>query len=74
MEALIEESNSTPAAPGTAEIFVPGEPEARTAERLRPEGITVVEPTWASSAKIADDTGVPPAVPRFPAVRQEHPA
>ncbi|MEV3971351.1 Ldh family oxidoreductase [Streptomyces sp. NPDC050698] len=59
MEALIEETKSTPAAPGTAEIFVPGEPEVRTAERLRAEGITVADDTWAALATIAAATAVP---------------
>jgi LDH2 family malate/lactate/ureidoglycolate dehydrogenase len=59
METLIEETKSTPAAPGTTEIFVPGEPEVRTAERLRTEGITVVDDTWAALATIAAATAVP---------------
>ncbi|MEU1006603.1 Ldh family oxidoreductase [Streptomyces tibetensis] len=63
MEALIEETKSTPTAPGTAEIFVPGEPENRTAERLRTEGITVVEDTWAALARIADATAAPLPTP-----------
>ncbi|WP_381790345.1 Ldh family oxidoreductase [Streptomyces niveus] len=67
METLVEEAKSAPAAPGTDEIFVPGEPEVRTAERLRTEGITVVEDTWASLAHIARATGVPLPPPRFPA-------
>jgi LDH2 family malate/lactate/ureidoglycolate dehydrogenase len=59
MEALIEETKSTPTAPGTDEIFVPGEPEIRTAERLRTEGITLVDDTWAALARIAAATAVP---------------
>ncbi|MEW2404156.1 Ldh family oxidoreductase [Streptomyces sp. NPDC046862] len=59
MEALIEETKSTPAAPGAAEVLVPGEPEVRTAERLRTEGITVADDTWAALARIADTTAVP---------------
>ncbi|MFC9132551.1 Ldh family oxidoreductase [Streptomyces sp. NPDC057099] len=59
MEALIEETKSTSTAPGTAEIFVPGEPEIHSAERLRTEGITLVDDTWASLASIADATAVP---------------
>ncbi|MFC9682082.1 Ldh family oxidoreductase [Streptomyces sp. NPDC056948] len=66
MEALIEETKSTPAAPGTAEIFVPGEPEVRTAERLSAEGITVVDDTWAALAAIADATAVPLPTPVTP--------
>jgi LDH2 family malate/lactate/ureidoglycolate dehydrogenase len=59
MDALIEETKSTPTAPGADEIFVPGEPEIRTAERLRTEGITLVDDTWAALARIADTTDVP---------------
>ncbi|MCI3221871.1 Ldh family oxidoreductase [Streptomyces sp. NP-1717] len=63
MEALIEETKTTPAAPGTQEIFVPGEPEIRTAERLRTEGITVADDTVASLTRISATTGVPLPVP-----------
>ncbi|NUT24893.1 MAG: Ldh family oxidoreductase [Streptomyces sp.] len=59
MEALIEETKSVPTAPGTAEVFVPGEPEARTAQRLRTEGITLADDTWTSLTHIADATAVP---------------
>lgn len=59
METLIEETKSTPAAPGTAEIFVPGEPELRTAERLRSEGITLADDIWSSLGRIAEATAVP---------------
>ncbi|GAA2330861.1 Ldh family oxidoreductase [Streptomyces violaceusniger] len=62
MEALVAETKSTPTAPGTSEILVPGELEIRTAERLRTEGITVVDDTWASLARIATTTGA--ALPR----------
>ncbi|WP_265579732.1 Ldh family oxidoreductase [Streptomyces spongiae] len=75
MDALIEETKSTPAAPGAGEIFVPGEPEIRTAERLQREGITVVDDTWASLARIAQATGVPlPATHAEPTNPQEIPA
>ncbi|MFD3522304.1 Ldh family oxidoreductase [Streptomyces sp. NPDC058653] len=59
MEALVEETKSTPAAAGTREIFVLGEPEIRTAERLRTEAITVADDTWTSLTHIAESTGVP---------------
>ncbi|MFG2739890.1 Ldh family oxidoreductase [Streptomyces chartreusis] len=63
IESLIEETKSTPTAPGAAEVFVPGEPEARTAERLRTEGITLADDTWAALTRIAATTAVPlPAV------------
>ncbi|GAB2605034.1 Ldh family oxidoreductase [Streptomyces capparidis] len=63
MEALIEETKSTPAAPGTAEILLPGEPELRTAQRLRTEGVTVADDTWAALARVADTTAVPLPAP-----------
>ncbi|MFE7276337.1 Ldh family oxidoreductase [Streptomyces sp. NPDC057623] len=65
MERLIEETKSTPPAPGTGEILVPGEPETRTAERLRTEGIGLADDTWASLTRIARTTGtaLPAPVP-----------
>ncbi|MFF9031537.1 Ldh family oxidoreductase [Streptomyces iakyrus] len=63
MEDLVEETKSTPTAPGTAEVFVPGEPEVRTAERLRTEGIPVAADTWAALAAIARTTGIPLPAP-----------
>jgi LDH2 family malate/lactate/ureidoglycolate dehydrogenase len=69
MEALIEETKATPTAPGTDEILVPGEPETRTAERLRTEGITLADDTWAALATVAAATAVP-----LPASLQELPA
>lgn len=72
MAALVEETKATPLAPGTAEVFVPGEPEVRTAERLRREGITVAEDTWASLATIAAETAVP--LPVTATTTEESPA
>ncbi|MFJ9736533.1 Ldh family oxidoreductase [Streptomyces sp. NPDC101166] len=66
METLVEETKSTPAAPGTAEVFVPGEPEVRTAERLRSEGITLADDTWSSLGRIAEATAVPLPAPVTP--------
>ena len=65
-EALIDATKSTPTAPGTAEIFVPGEPEIRTAERLRSEGITLADDTWSSLGRIAEATAVPLPTPVTP--------
>ncbi|MQA98538.1 MAG: Ldh family oxidoreductase [Streptosporangiales bacterium] len=59
MDALIEQTKDTPTAAGVQEIFVPGEPEARTAERLRHEGITIADDTWRSLTGVAEQTGVP---------------
>ncbi|MFD9195333.1 Ldh family oxidoreductase [Streptomyces phaeochromogenes] len=58
MERLVEQTKATPTAAGVEEIFVPGEPESRTAQRLRTEGITVVDDTWQSLTHIAEQTGV----------------
>ncbi|MFE7708089.1 Ldh family oxidoreductase [Streptomyces sp. NPDC057486] len=74
MQLLIEETKSAPTAPGTAEIFVPGEPEIRTAQRLRVEGITVVDDTWDSLARIAATTGVPLPAPTTVSTPEELPA
>lgn len=59
MEALIEDTKSAPTAPGTDEILVPGEPETRTAERLRTEGVTLADDTWAALATVAAGTSTP---------------
>jgi len=45
MERMIEALKSVPRAPGVAEIFYPGEIEARNAERNRAEGIELPEAT-----------------------------
>ncbi|MEI5522046.1 Ldh family oxidoreductase [Streptomyces brasiliscabiei] len=66
METLIEETKSTPVAPGTAEILVPGEPEIRTAERLRTEGVPLADGTWTALARIAEATAVPLPIPVAP--------
>ncbi|MGO4418096.1 Ldh family oxidoreductase [Streptomyces sp. MCAF7] len=63
VEALIEGTKATPTAPGVAEVFVPGEPETRTAERLRTEGIAVAEDTWRSLTRVATATGAPLPTP-----------
>ncbi|MEU5031036.1 Ldh family oxidoreductase [Streptomyces milbemycinicus] len=72
METLIEETKATPTAPGVAEVFVPGEPEARTAERLRTEGIAVAEDTWRSLTRVAATTGAP--LPTPTTISEELPA
>ncbi|MEU3938010.1 Ldh family oxidoreductase [Streptomyces sp. NPDC029044] len=74
MEALVEETKSTPTAPGTADVLVPGEPEVRTAERLRTEGIPVLEDTWTALAAISETTDVPLPAPRSSTTAQELPA
>jgi LDH2 family malate/lactate/ureidoglycolate dehydrogenase len=47
-----------PPAPGFSEVLVPGEPEVRTTERRRKEGIPVPEDTWAALVKTAEGLGL----------------
>jgi ureidoglycolate dehydrogenase (NAD+) len=49
---------SAPTAPGVEQVLLPGEPELRTAERRRREGIPVAETTWAEVRTLADELGV----------------
>jgi uncharacterized oxidoreductase len=59
--ALCEQVKAVPPAPGFDEVLLPGEPEQRTAERRRAEGIMVDEATWAQLTAAAAALGV--AVP-----------
>ena len=58
MEQLIEQLKSTPLASGTAEIFYPGELEARNAERHRREGLVLPKQTMVDLDRLADELGV----------------
>ncbi len=55
---LVAHVKSCPAAPGFAEVCVPGEIERREEQRRRAEGIEVDERTWAELCKVAADIGV----------------
>jgi LDH2 family malate/lactate/ureidoglycolate dehydrogenase len=46
-DGIIEKIKAVPPARGFEEVLVPGEPELRSAERRRREGIPVPEDTWA---------------------------
>ncbi|WP_433620855.1 Ldh family oxidoreductase [Nocardia sp. CA-120079] len=59
LDLLISQVKDTPTAPGVDEVLIPGEPEDRTAERLRAEGITIIDETWHALATIAAETAVP---------------
>ena len=59
MERYIEELKSVPRAPGVAEIFYPGEIEARNDARNRKEGLELPGETIADLAKIASEMKVP---------------
>ena len=49
---------ATPLAEGYEEILYPGEPEARTAQRRRREGIYVEDATWGALTALAERLGV----------------
>lgn len=59
--ALCERVKAVPPAPGFDEVLLPGEPEHRTAERCRIEGVPIDEVTWAQLAAAAAELEV--AVP-----------
>jgi LDH2 family malate/lactate/ureidoglycolate dehydrogenase len=56
--ALCERAKTVPPALGFNEVLLPGEPEQRTAERHRAEGIAVDEVTWAQLTAAAAALGV----------------
>jgi LDH2 family malate/lactate/ureidoglycolate dehydrogenase len=56
--AVFEKVRATPPAEGFEEVLIPGEPERRSAERRRQEGIPVAEDTWQAIVKTAAELGV----------------
>ena len=56
--ALCELIKSTPPAPGFDEVMLPGEPEERSAEYRRFEGISIDETTWGQLTAAATELGV----------------
>jgi LDH2 family malate/lactate/ureidoglycolate dehydrogenase len=57
MEALVSQVKSVPKAPGVAEIFVPGEIEARNAAVNAAAGITLPAQTWQELTALAAEAG-----------------
>jgi LDH2 family malate/lactate/ureidoglycolate dehydrogenase len=57
MEQLVGELKSVPRAAAVDEILFPGEPEARSEQELRAEGIALPEQTIGDLAKLAYETG-----------------
>ncbi|MBS1251144.1 MAG: Hydroxycarboxylate dehydrogenase B [Anaerolineales bacterium] len=55
---LCEQVKETPPAAGFDEVLLPGEPEQRTAERRRTEGIPVDGATWTQLTAAATELGV----------------
>ena len=50
--------SGVPAAPGSDGVLIPGEPEARSREARRRDGILVAEPTWEAIQAAARQVGV----------------
>lgn len=59
MDKLVDELKSNPPAPGTAEIFYPGEIEDRTETLARAEGLRLPEQTLADLRRLAAELDVP---------------
>lgn len=57
-DRVIDQIKDVPPADGFAEVLVPGEPEVRSAERRRKEGIPVAEDTWAEIVDAARSVGL----------------
>jgi hydroxycarboxylate dehydrogenase B len=57
-QRLITWIKSAPPAPGVTEILVPGEPEYRTAQRRKKEGIVLEDRTWEALTEAAALVGV----------------
>lgn len=58
MDALVQHVKSSAPAEGFDEILVPGEPEYRTMEKRRRDGIPVEEETWHQIQDVAQELGV----------------
>jgi LDH2 family malate/lactate/ureidoglycolate dehydrogenase len=61
--AIVDRIKAIPPAAGFAEVQAPGEPEVRSAERRRREGIPVPEDTWAEIVATAKRLGVEVPMP-----------
>lgn len=59
MEKLIAELKSAPLAAGCEEVFFPGEPESRSEELFRADGIELPAQTIADLEKLAVEIGAP---------------
>ena len=55
---LVQYIQSTPAAPGFDQVFVPGEMEFQARQQRAAEGIKLDDETWQELARLADLAGV----------------
>jgi LDH2 family malate/lactate/ureidoglycolate dehydrogenase len=58
VEEMARTLESAPTAAGVDQVLLPGEPELRTAERRRREGVPIAEATWNEVGEIARELGV----------------
>jgi uncharacterized oxidoreductase len=58
IDSLVQQLKAVPPRPGFTEILVPGEPEWRTEERRRREGIFVDAPFWKAMVESAIELNV----------------
>jgi LDH2 family malate/lactate/ureidoglycolate dehydrogenase len=63
IETLIDYVKTTPPAPGFSEVLVPGEFEARTAQKRRENGIMVDPETWRQILAVLDEFKIAANVP-----------
>jgi len=58
IEKMISDIKNSPKAPGTSEILIPGEPEYRSAENRRKNGIPVSDEIWANVVRLGKELGI----------------
>jgi LDH2 family malate/lactate/ureidoglycolate dehydrogenase len=58
VEEMAQALRGAPAAPGARAVLLPGDPEARTAERRLRDGIPLAEKTWDELRRLASELGV----------------
>jgi hydroxycarboxylate dehydrogenase B len=63
VEEMARTLEGVPTAPGVEKVLLPGEPELRTTERRRREGIPIAQATWDEVRAVADELGVTLADP-----------
>jgi len=58
VEEMAQALEGAPTAEGVEQVLLPGQPELRTAERRRREGIPIAQATWDEVGKLASELGV----------------
>jgi len=58
MDRLLRAMRASKRAPGSTEILVPGDPEARMEEKRLAKGVPIPEATWEEFTALADRLGL----------------